>query len=65
VPLAATLRKCIALGAQTRNADLRDWASHELYGYREDNEVPEYRIIHVPLMIDAVTTTRNAMESQP
>jgi hypothetical protein len=28
-----------------------------LDGYREDYEVPEYRIIHVPLMIDAVTMT--------
>ena len=42
VPLAATLRKCIALGAQARNADLRDWASQELDGYR-DGGIPEYR----------------------
>ncbi len=56
VPLAATLRKCIALGAQARNADLRDWASQELDGYR-DGGVPEYRIIHVPLLIDGLTFT--------
>ena len=55
VSLAATLRKCIALGAQTRNAELRDWASRELDGYRNDNEIPEYRIIHVPLLIDGLT----------
>lgn len=64
VPLAATLRKCIALGAQTRNAELRDWASHELDGYRNDNEIPEYRIIHVPLLIDPVTVTHQIRGQQ-
>jgi hypothetical protein len=64
VPLTVTLRKCIALGAQTRNAELRDWASHELYGYRNDNEIPEYRIIHVPLLIDGVTTTHQIRGQQ-
>ena len=62
--LAATLRKCIALGAQTRNVELRDWASRELDGYRNDNEVPEYRIIHVPLLIDAVTVTHQIRGQQ-
>jgi hypothetical protein len=61
VALATTLRKCIALGAQTRNAELRDWATNELNGYRRDDEVPEYRIIHAPLMIDG--TTFNTMIS--
>ena len=55
VPLSAALQKCIALGGQARNAELRDWASQELHGYRNDNEVPQYRIIHAPLLIDAVT----------
>jgi hypothetical protein len=54
-PLTAVLQKCIALGGQARNAELRDWASHELHGYRNDNEIPEYRIIHVPLLIDGLT----------
>jgi hypothetical protein len=54
--LAATLRKCIALGAQTRNADLRDWASQELDGYRNAGEVPGYRIIYVPLSTDTATS---------
>ena len=56
VPLATTLRKCIALGAQARNDELRDWASKELDGYR-DGGVPSYRTIHVPLMIDGLTST--------
>jgi AbiTii len=55
-PLTAVLQKCIALGGQARNAELRDWASQELHGYRNDNEIPQYRIIHAPLLIDAVTS---------
>ncbi|MEV7230931.1 hypothetical protein AB0M79_28520 [Polymorphospora sp. NPDC051019] len=55
ISLAATLRKCIALGAQTRNAELRDWAAQELNGYRDDSEIPQYRIIHAPLVIDGAT----------
>jgi len=55
VALATTLRKCIALGAQTRNAELRDWATNELNGYRRDDEIPEYRVIHAPLMVDGQT----------
>jgi len=57
VSLAATLRRCIALGAQTRSAELRDWASNELSGFRNDKDIPKYRIIHVPLKIDAVAIT--------
>jgi AbiTii len=65
VPLSATLQKCIALGGQARNAELRDWATRELHGYRDnDNEIPEYRIIHVPLMVDAVTFTHQIRGQQ-
>jgi AbiTii len=63
VPLAATLRKCIALGAQARNADLRDWASQELDGYR-DGGIPEYRTVYVPLLIDALTFTHQIRGQQ-
>src|SRR5262249_53599063 len=55
VPLSAALQKCIALGGRARNAELRDWASQELHGYRNDTELPAYRIIHAPLLIDGVT----------
>jgi hypothetical protein len=55
VALATTLRKCIALGAEIRNAELRDWATRELNGYLNDSEIPEYRIIHAPLTIDGRT----------
>jgi hypothetical protein len=64
VSLVTTLNKCIALGGQTRNAELRDWASRELHGYRNDNEIPEYRIIHTPLMIDGITPTHQIRGQQ-
>lgn len=51
-PLAATLRKCIALGAQARNDELRDWASQELNGYRDDSTIPPYRVVYAPLKVD-------------
>lgn len=55
VALTATLRKCIALGAQARNAELRDWAAQELNGYRDDSEIPAYRIIDAPLTVDVLS----------
>lgn len=56
VPLATTLRRCIALGAQARNAELRDWATRELNGYRDnDAEIPKYRMIYAPLNVDLVS----------
>jgi hypothetical protein len=64
VSLVTTLNKCIALGGQTRNAELRDWASRELHSYRNDNEIPEYRIIHTPLMIDGITPTHQIRGQQ-
>ena len=63
VPLATTLRKCIPLGAQARNDELRDWASKELDGYR-DGDVPSYRTIHVPLLIDGLTFTHSVRGQQ-
>jgi hypothetical protein len=63
VPLATTLRKCPALGAQARNDELSDWASKELDGYR-DRDVPSYRTIYVPLLIDGVTATHQVRGQQ-
>lgn len=54
IPLADTLRKCVALGGQTRSADLRDWAVRELNGYGPEDELPQWRIINAPLHIDGI-----------
>jgi hypothetical protein len=51
------LRKCIALGGQSGSVQLRDWATRELKGYREDqgDSIPEYRKVPATLVIDGAT----------
>ncbi|MER7457651.1 hypothetical protein [Micromonospora sp. NPDC126480] len=59
VPLADTLRKCVALGGQARSVELRDWASRELNGYSGDDELPEWRKVHAPLQVDLISGHRH------
>ncbi|MEU9742888.1 hypothetical protein AB0E12_27275 [Micromonospora chersina] len=54
VSLADTLRKCVALGGQTRSAELRDWARRELSGYGPNDELPEWRKVIAPILFDGV-----------
>ena len=51
--LASLLRRCISLGGVTGSESLRDWASRELMGYRNDDEIPDYRTAAAPLVLDA------------
>jgi hypothetical protein len=51
--VAAALRKCLALGGQTKSAELRDWASRELHGYPDEVPLPDYRKILTPLLMRA------------
>ena len=53
--LASTLRKCIVLGGKAGSEDLRAWASRELKGYGEADEVPEYRTVGAAIHADAFT----------
>jgi len=55
VPLPALLRKCITLGGQTGSEALRSWASLELKGYNQGDELPDYRTGAAPLMLDGAT----------
>ncbi len=41
-PLDTILRKLILLGGNAGSAELRDWASAELRGYKNDDELPNY-----------------------
>ena len=50
--LADALRKCVALGGQAGSEDLRDWASRELQGYEGASDVPAYRTVVAPIVID-------------
>lgn len=54
VSLAGALRKCVILGGKAGSAPLRDWATRELHGYIGENDLPDYRVIRAPLMVDAV-----------
>ena len=54
-PLADLLRKCIMLGGRSGSQDLRDWASKELRGYQGDTDLPPYRSVSAPILIDAMT----------
>lgn len=54
VPIATALRKCIALGGKSGSEELRDWATRELKGYGPDEEVPPYRTVAAPLLLDGI-----------
>lgn len=55
-PLASALRKCVILGGHAGSADLREWATRELQGYRsEDDKLPDYRYIAAPLLVDGIS----------
>ncbi|KAA0973340.1 hypothetical protein FQ154_18740 [Paeniglutamicibacter gangotriensis] len=43
-PLDGLLRKCLLLGAETGSTSLRAWARNELDGYKNDDQVPGYRV---------------------
>jgi hypothetical protein len=57
VPMATALRKCIVLGGKSGSEALRDWASRELQGYHGEDELPDYRVIAAPIVIDGMTAT--------
>lgn len=55
VPVATALRKCIVLGGVSGSERLRDWATRELQGYYgENSDLPDYRVVPAPLMIDGI-----------
>jgi hypothetical protein len=45
VDLAVILRKCRVLGQRLQNGEFKQWVVAELDGYRNDQPVPEYRIV--------------------
>jgi hypothetical protein len=45
--LPVLLRKCLLLAYQLKNDRLKSWANQELNGYDPEQDLPDYRIIHV------------------
>lgn len=65
VPVAQTLRKLIALGGQAGSAELRDWASRELRGYKGSGvDIPQYRKPGAVIQVDAITPTHQITGQQ-
>jgi hypothetical protein len=54
-PLADLLRKCIMLGGRSGSQELRDWASKELRGYDGNDELPTYRTVGAPILLDGIS----------
>lgn len=65
-PIASVLRKVVILGGRAGSAELREWASQELKGFSgvEAEELPPYRRIMAPMLMDAVTGP-TMVERQP
>ena len=57
--LASALRKCVALGGRNGSESLRTWATKELKGYDNTDELPSYRT--VPAIIALSGQTHNAI----
>jgi hypothetical protein len=64
VPVATALRKCIALGGHSGSEQLRDWAARELNGYGGDDELPGYRVVNAPLMVDGFSANLHIQGQQ-
>jgi hypothetical protein len=45
-PLPDILRKCLRLGHELKNERLKAWATQELNGYQDGQDLPEYRTVH-------------------
>jgi hypothetical protein len=44
----------IILGGQAGSEEMRDWASRELDGYADEDQLPRYRRFTAPLCVDTV-----------
>lgn len=45
--LAVLLRKCKVLAARLGNPEFKQWVENELSGYKDIDDLPEYRVMHV------------------
>ena len=53
-PVADTLRKCILIGADAGSPELRSWATKELKGYENVEDLPAYRKPLGVIQVDAI-----------
>lgn len=53
-PVADILRNLVVLGGRAGSPELRDWASQELRGYKNDVDLPDYRRVQAVIQLDAI-----------
>lgn len=53
--VAAALRKCVALGGRSGSESLRNWATRELEGYYDADDLPQYRVVAAAIQMDVVS----------
>lgn len=53
--VATALRKCVALGGRSGSEILRDWATRELDGYGNTDDLPDYRIAPAVIQLDGIS----------
>ena len=49
--LPSLLRKCRVLAQRLNNSDLKSWVVNELEGYKEEDKLPDYRILGHGLLL--------------
>lgn len=47
ISLSTLLRKCIVLAARLSSQELKTWTENELTGYKNNQDLPDYRILQV------------------
>ena len=47
--LQSLLRKALLISTKLKLIDLKEWISNELKGYKENTNIPEYRVVHQTL----------------
>lgn len=53
-PVADALRKCVSLAGRAGSDDLLQWATRELRGYGSADQLPDYRKLAAPTLLDGV-----------
>ena len=56
-PLADALRRCLVLAGRVDFAELLDWSSEELKGYKVPDALPEYRVVSAQVCLDGFTSS--------
>lgn len=65
IGLASLLRKCLVLAAEIKSERLRIWATNELNGYGEVDDLPQYRMVQITARGFFVGPMRAQINNQP